>query len=143
MQALHHNMDRRVQELLSGFRVEVFQQDPNPDFLEALSRGLCAAAEMANISISREDNLHKRFQQYEHAHQACERAMTRYDQLDLLLHLLRQTLHFCSPFGRFHTVEGVRSELTLLPSLIQEIDDAMLPSLLRPPDDRDRDVCPI
>ena len=44
-----------------------------------------------------EANLHKRLQHYEHAHHACEHAMARYDQLDLLLHLLRDTLHLCSP----------------------------------------------
>jgi len=79
-----------------------------------------------------EANLHKRLQHYEHAHQACEQAMARYDQLDLLLHLLRDALHLCSPFGRLRTVEGVRSELTSLLSLIEEVDDAGLPKLLQP-----------
>src|SRR5467141_267747 len=77
-----------------------------------------------------EAHLHKRLQRYEHAHHACEHAMARYDQLDLLLHLLRDALHLCSPFGRLRTVAGVRSELTLLLSLIAEIDDAVLPKLL-------------
>jgi hypothetical protein len=79
-----------------------------------------------------EANLHKRLQHYEHAHPACEQAMARYDQLDLLLHLLRDALHLCSPFGRLRTVEGVRSELTSLLSLIEEVDDAGLPKLLQP-----------
>ena len=79
-----------------------------------------------------EANLHKRLQHYEHAHHACEQAMARYDQLDLLLHLLRDALHLCSPFGRLRTVEGVRSELTSLLSLIEEVDDSVLPKLLQP-----------
>src|SRR6266705_661326 len=79
-----------------------------------------------------EANLHKRLQHYEHAHQACEHAIARYDQLDLLLHLLRDALHLCSPFGRLRTVAGVRSELMLLLSLIEEIDDAALLKLLPP-----------
>ena len=79
-----------------------------------------------------EANLHKRLQHYEHAHHACEQAMARYDQLDLLLHLLRDALHLCSSFGRLRTVEGVRSELTSLLSLIEEVDDAVLPKLLQP-----------
>ena len=37
----------------------------------------------------------------------------------------------CSPFGRLRTVAGVRSELTLLLSWIEEIDDAGLPKLLQ------------
>ena len=78
-----------------------------------------------------EANLHKRLQHYERAHHACEHAMARYDQLDLLLRLLRDTLHVCSPFGRLRTVAGVRSELTLLFSLIEEIEDAVLPKLLQ------------
>src|SRR6266487_3902786 len=78
-----------------------------------------------------EANLHKRLQHYEHAHQACEHAMARYDQLDLLLRLLRDTFHVCSPFGRLRTVAGVRSELTLLFSLIEAIEDAVLPKLLQ------------
>src|SRR2546427_6134153 len=36
-----------------------------------------------------EANRHQRLQYYAHAHQACEHAIARYDQLDLLLHLLR------------------------------------------------------
>jgi transposase len=36
-----------------------------------------------------EANLHKRLQHYARAHHAGEHAMARYDQLDLLLHLLR------------------------------------------------------
>jgi hypothetical protein len=77
-----------------------------------------------------EANLHKRLQHYEHAHHACEHAIARYDQLDLLLHLLRDALHLCSPFGRLRTVAGVRAELMVLLSLIEEIDDAVLPKLL-------------
>jgi Transposase len=79
-----------------------------------------------------EAHLHKRLQHYEHAHHACEQAIARYDQLDLLLHLLHDALHLCSPFGRLRTIAGVRSELMLLFSLIEEIDDAMLPKLLQP-----------
>jgi hypothetical protein len=79
-----------------------------------------------------EAHLHKRLQHYEHAHHVCEQAMARYDQLDLLLHLLRDALHLCSPFGRLRTVANVRSELTLLLSLIEEIDDTVLRQLLRP-----------
>ena len=78
-----------------------------------------------------EAHLHKRLQHYERAHHACEHAMAQYDQLDLLLHLLRDALHVCSPFGRLRTVAGVRSELTLLFSLIEEIEDAVLPKLLQ------------
>jgi hypothetical protein len=57
--------------------------------------------------------------------------MARYDQLDLLLHLLREALHLCSPFGRLRTAQGVRAELTSLLSLIEEIEDAVLPKLLK------------
>ena len=78
-----------------------------------------------------EAHLHKRLQRYEQAHHACERAMARYDQLDLLLHLLRDALHLCSPFGRLRTAQGVRAELTSLLSLIEEIEDAVLPTLLK------------
>src|SRR5215831_4231994 len=79
-----------------------------------------------------EANLHKRLQHYEYAYHACEQAIARYDQLDLLLHLLRDALHLCSPFGRLRTVVGVRAELMLLFSLIEEIDDAVLQKLLHP-----------
>jgi hypothetical protein len=78
-----------------------------------------------------EAHLHKRLQRYDQAHHACEHAMTRYDQLDLLLHLLREALHLCSPFGRLRTAQGVRAELTSLLSLIEEIEDAVLPKLLK------------
>jgi Transposase len=79
-----------------------------------------------------EAHLHKRLQHYERAHHACEQAMARYDQLDLLLHLLRDALPLCSPFGRLRTVAGVRSELIILLSLIEESDDTGLSKLLPP-----------
>src|SRR6266581_455578 len=79
-----------------------------------------------------EATLHKRLHHYEHAHHACEHAIARYDQLDLLLHLLRDTLHLCSPCGRLRTVAGVRAELMILLSLIAEIDDAVRRQLLQP-----------
>jgi hypothetical protein len=78
-----------------------------------------------------EAHLHKRLQRYEQAHHACEHAIARYDQLDLLLHLLRDALHLCSPFGRLRTAHSVRSELTSLLSLIEEIEDTVLPRLLK------------
>jgi hypothetical protein len=90
-----------------------------------------AAAQTFHNATS-EAHLHKRLQHYERAHHACEHAMARYDQLDLLRHLLRDALHVCSPCGRLRTVEGVRAELMLLFSLIEEIDDAVLPKLLHP-----------
>ena len=48
----------------------------------------------------------------------------------LLLDLLRETLHLCSPWGRLRTVEGVSAELMLLLNLIQEIDDEISPFAL-------------
>jgi hypothetical protein len=77
-------------------------------------------------------NLHKRLQQYETAHQACERAMALYDQLDILLHLLRETLQLCSPYGRLRTVEGVRSELILLLHMIEDLACAKISEALQP-----------
>jgi len=79
-----------------------------------------------------EAHLHKRLQHYAHAHHACEHAIACSDHLDLLLPLLYDAFHLCSPFGRLRTVAGVRSELMLLFSLIEESDDAMLPKLLQP-----------
>ncbi len=79
-----------------------------------------------------ESNLQKRLEQYDRAHHACEQAMTRYDQLAMLLQWLRETLHLCSPLGRLHTVEGVRSDLTHLLDMIQEVDDEKLAKLLKP-----------
>ena len=79
-----------------------------------------------------EANLQKRLEQYERAQQTCEQAMVKYDQLDVLLHLLREALHFCTDFGRLRTVAGVRSELMAVLSLIEEIEDAKLPHILKP-----------
>src|SRR4029450_9339504 len=61
-----------------------------------------------------EAHLHKRLQHYEHAHHACEHAIARYDQLDLLLHLLRDAWHLGAPFGRLRTGVGAPARLTLL-----------------------------
>ena len=79
-----------------------------------------------------EANLQKRLEQYERAQHACQQAIERYDQLDFLLHMLSEALYLCSDVGRLRTVEGVRSDLTLILSLIEEIDDDKLPKLLKP-----------
>jgi len=79
-----------------------------------------------------EATLQKRLHQYEQACQACEQAIAQYDQLNMLLHLLRETLQICSPFGQLRTVEAVRSELTLLFSMIGEIDHTAIPKIMKP-----------
>jgi hypothetical protein len=89
------------------------------------------AAELFHNAKS-ESNLQKRLEQYERAHDACEQAMARYDQLSMLLQWLRETLHLCSPLGRLHTVAGVRSNLSHLLDLIEAVDDEKLSKLLKP-----------
>lgn len=79
-----------------------------------------------------EANLQKRLEQYERAQRTCEQAMVKYDQLDLLLQMLREALHFCTEFGRLRSVAGVHSELMAILNLIEEIEDAKLPHLLKP-----------
>jgi hypothetical protein len=77
-------------------------------------------------------NLAKRLHQYDTAHHACEQAIALYDQLALLLHLLREALYVCSPHGRLRTVENVRSELMLLFDMIAELDCAAITKTLKP-----------
>jgi hypothetical protein len=79
-----------------------------------------------------ESQLEKRLRQYEEAHQACEPAIARFDQLALLLQLLRETLQVCSSEGRLRSVEGVRSELTLLLTMMEALDSAPLTDTLKP-----------
>src|SRR6266702_3231892 len=79
-----------------------------------------------------EANLAKRLQQYDTAHHACEQAMALYDHLALLLHLLREAWQFCSPHGSLRTVENVRSELTLLFDMIEELDGVAITHTLQP-----------
>src|SRR2546425_6481662 len=79
-----------------------------------------------------EANLHKRLQQYETAHDACEQAITLYDQLDVLLHLLREALQVCSPHGKLRTQENVRSELLLLFDMIGALDCTAITPILKP-----------
>jgi hypothetical protein len=79
-----------------------------------------------------EANLQKRLEQYERAQQTCEPAIVKYDQLNVLLCLLREALHFCTDFGRLRSVAEVRSELLTILSWIEEIEDAKLPSILKP-----------
>ena len=90
-----------------------------------------AAEKFANAKS--EANLNKRLEKYEKAKKACEHAIERYDQLDVLLCMLSETLHLCSNSGRLRTVEGVRSDLTLILNLIEEeVNDDKLPKLLKP-----------
>ncbi len=79
-----------------------------------------------------EANLSKRLIQYEQAQQVCEQAMARYDQLDMLLQLLREALQLCTSQGKLRTKEGVYAELTLLFQLLKELDDAALHKILHP-----------
>ncbi|MFH1632929.1 MAG: hypothetical protein ABIG63_02825, partial [Chloroflexota bacterium] len=79
-----------------------------------------------------ESQLKKRLRQYEEAYQACEQAMARFDQLALLLQLLRETLQLCSWEGRLRTVEGVRSELMLLFTMMETLEEAPLTDTLKP-----------
>ena len=79
-----------------------------------------------------ESNLNKRLTQYEQAHQACEHAMTRYDQLDMLLQLLQEALQLCTPQGKPRTKAGVRSELTMLLHLLEELDSGAMGTILTP-----------
>jgi hypothetical protein len=96
----------------------------------AIGKEIKAAETFANAKS--EANLQKRLEQYEHTRQACEQAIERYDQLDLLLGMLSETLHLCSDSGRLCTVEDVRSNLTVILSLMEEIDDEKLPKLVKP-----------
>lgn len=79
-----------------------------------------------------EANLQKRLKHYESAHCACEKAIRRYDQLDVLLQLLRDALHICSPHGKLRTSQGVRSELTLLFGMLDELGDMAIRKTLKP-----------
>ena len=96
----------------------------------AIGKEIEAAETFANAKS--EANLQKRLQHYDQTHQACEHAIERYDQLDLLLSMLSETLHLCSDSGRLRRAEDVRSNLTLILSLIEEIDDEKLPTFLKP-----------
>jgi hypothetical protein len=89
-----------------------------------------AARTFANAKS--EANLHKRLAHYDTAHRTCEQAMALYDQLAILLHLLREALHLCSPHGRLRTQAHVRSELLLLFDMIDALDCAAMRKTLKP-----------
>ncbi|MGI9449190.1 MAG: hypothetical protein ACR2QH_00790 [Geminicoccaceae bacterium] len=96
----------------------------------AIGKEIKAAETFANAKS--EANLQKRLEQYEQTHQTCEHAIERYDQLDLLLGMLSEALHLCSDSGRLRTARDVRSNLTLILSLIEEIEDEKVTKLLKP-----------
>ncbi len=77
-------------------------------------------------------NLAKRLQQYDTAQHACQQAIALYDHLTILLHLLREALQVCSPQGRLRTREDVRTALTLLCDMFEELDCAALATTLKP-----------
>jgi hypothetical protein len=79
-----------------------------------------------------EANLHKRLHHYETAHHACEQAMALYDHLAVLLHLLREALHICSPHGRLRTQQDVRSDLTVLFDMLTALDCPAVTTTLKP-----------
>jgi hypothetical protein len=96
----------------------------------AIDKEYEAARTFANAKSAA--NLHKRLQRYDPAHRACEQALALYDQLAILLHLLREALQLCSPYGRLRTPEGVRAELTLLFDMIEALDYAPMTHTLKP-----------
>src|SRR6202795_1610037 len=61
----------------------------------AIDKEYDAAQKFAHAKSA--SHLEKRLQHYETAQHAAEQAMALYDHLALLLHLLRETLHVCSP----------------------------------------------
>jgi len=78
-----------------------------------------------------ESTLQTRLERYEKAHHTCKHAIDKYDELNWLLHLLSQALHLCSDSGRLRTVEEVRSDLTVILSLMADIKDDKLPKFLK------------
>ena len=89
-----------------------------------------AARTFANAKS--EANLHKRLAHYDTAQRTCEQAMALYDQLAILLHLLREALHVCSPHGRLRTPAHVRSELIPLFDMIEALDCVAMSTTLQP-----------
>jgi hypothetical protein len=108
------------------------------EVLHQMERKACAAIDREDAAARQfaraksEPTLAKRLQQYETAHHACEQAMALYDQLALLLHLLREALLICLPHGRLRTSENVRTELTLLFHMIEALDCAAITHTLTP-----------
>ena len=95
----------------------------------AIAKEVKAAESFAKAKS--EGTLQKRLDRYEKAHHACKHAIEKYDQLDWLLHLLSQALHLCSDSGRLRTVEEVRSDLTVILSMMEDIKDDKLPKFLK------------
>jgi hypothetical protein len=96
----------------------------------AIDQEYAAARTFANAKS--EANLQKRLAHYDTAHRTCEQAMALYDQLAILLHLLREALHVCSPHGRLRTQAHVRSELLLLFDMIEALACAAMSKTLKP-----------
>ena len=90
----------------------------------AIDKEYEAARTFANAKS--EAHLRKRLAHYDTAHRTCEQAMALYDQCALLLHLLREALHLCSPQGRLRTPAHVRSELLLLFDMMDALDSAAM-----------------
>jgi hypothetical protein len=89
-----------------------------------------AARTFANAKS--EANLHQRLAHYDTAHRTCEQAIALYDQRAILLHLLREALHLCSPHGRLRTQAHVRSELLPLFDMIEALDCVAISKTLQP-----------
>jgi len=96
----------------------------------AIAQEYEAARTFANAKS--EANLHKRLAHYDTAHRTCEQAMALYDHLAILLHLLREALHVCSPHGKLRTQAHVRSELLLLFDMLEALDCAAIRTTLKP-----------
>jgi hypothetical protein len=94
----------------------------------AIGKEVEAAAKFTNAKS--EAHLQKRLEQYEQVRQACACAIERDDQLNVLLGMLSEALYLCSNVGRLRPVEGVRSDVTVILSLMEDIHDAKLPKLL-------------
>jgi hypothetical protein len=95
----------------------------------AIGKEIEAAEKFTNAKS--EANLQKRLEQYDQARQVCQQAIERYDQLNLLLRMISETLYLGSNWGWLRTVEGVRSDLTVILSLMADINDGKLAKLLK------------
>ena len=96
----------------------------------AIDQAYEAARTFANAKS--EANLQQRLTHYATAHRTWEQAMALYDHLAILLHVLREAFHVCSPHGRLRTHAHVRSALIPLFDRIEALDCVAMRTTLQP-----------
>lgn len=105
------------------------------DRLESRAYGTITAQAEAARKFNKarsEANLNKRFEQYEKASGASEKAIDLYDEIFYLTQTLQEILQLCASNGVLKSKTQVKSQLEAVLAMIEELDHVAIKGIVKP-----------